>query len=74
MPAQLPPTSLYTYAAELTADEAVAAGATDVHFNQALPVYLENFLGFPVGTAVPTMTTAIMTSTLPPSASGRTTR
>jgi RHS repeat-associated protein len=54
MPAMLPPTSLYTYAAELTADEAVAAGATDVHFNRALPVYLENFLGFPVGTAVPT--------------------
>ena len=54
MPAPLPPSSGYTYAAELSADEAVAAGATDVRFSQALPVYVENFLGFPVGGAVPT--------------------
>jgi RHS repeat-associated protein len=54
MPAPLPPSSGYTYAAELSVDEAVAAGATAVHFNQPLPVYVENFLGFPVGTAVPT--------------------
>ena len=53
MPAVLPPSSGYTYAAELSVDEAVAAGATEVRFNQALPVYVENFLGFPVGTAVP---------------------
>ena len=48
-----PPSSGYTYCAELSLDEAVAAGATEVRFNQALPVYVENFLGFPVGTAVP---------------------
>ncbi|GAC1313447.1 MAG: hypothetical protein NVSMB2_01360 [Chloroflexota bacterium] len=53
MPADLPPTSAYTYAVELTADEAVAAGAASVSFNQPLPFYLENFVGFPVGQPVP---------------------
>jgi RHS repeat-associated protein len=53
MPAQLPPSSGYTYAAELSIDEAIAAGATDVTFSQPLPTYVENFLGFPVGGAVP---------------------
>ena len=53
MPAPLPPTSGYTYAAELSVDEAVAAGAVEVRFSQALPVYVENFLNFPVGAAVP---------------------
>lgn len=54
MPAALPPSSGYTYCVELSADEAVAAGAADVRFSQPLPVYVENFLNFPVGTAVPT--------------------
>ncbi|MGI9341965.1 MAG: PKD domain-containing protein [Gammaproteobacteria bacterium] len=53
MPAPLPPASAYTYAVELSVDEAIAAGATEVRFNQPLPVFVENFLGFPVGTAVP---------------------
>jgi len=53
MPAALPPSSGYTYALELSADEALAAGATMVEFSQPLPFYVENFLGFPVGTAVP---------------------
>lgn len=53
MPASLPPSSGYTYAAELSVDEAIAADATEVHFSQSLPVYIENFLGVPVGTAVP---------------------
>ena len=53
MPAPLPPSSGYTYAAELSLDEAVAAGATDVRFSRALPVYIENFLGFPVGGIAP---------------------
>jgi len=53
MPASLPPSSGYTYAAEFSVDEAIAAGATEVRFSQALPVYVENFLGFPVGGAVP---------------------
>jgi RHS repeat-associated protein len=54
MPAQLPPTSAYTYCVELSADEAVAAGATTVEFDQPLPFYVENFLGMPVGIQVPT--------------------
>jgi len=54
MPAELPPTSGYTYCVELTADEALAAGATDVTFDKPLYFYVEDFIGFPVGTAVPT--------------------
>jgi RHS repeat-associated protein len=53
MPAELPPTSAYTYAVELSVDEATAVGATQVRFNSPLPLYVENFLGFPVGTDVP---------------------
>jgi RHS repeat-associated protein len=53
MPAELPPTSAYTYAVELSADEALAASATQVRFSQPVPFYLENFLGFPVGMKVP---------------------
>ena len=54
MPAALPANSGYTYAVELSVDEAVAAGATEVRFNQPVPFYLENFIGFPVGVVVPT--------------------
>jgi RHS repeat-associated protein len=53
MPAALPATSGYTYAVEFSADEALAAGATKVTFSQAVPTYLENFLGMPVGAVVP---------------------
>ena len=53
MPATLPPTSGYTYAVELSVDEAMTAGALGVEFNQPLPFYVENFLGFPVGAIVP---------------------
>ncbi len=53
MPAPLPPSSGYTYALEYGVDEALAAGAGDVRFSQALFHYVENFLNFPVGTAVP---------------------
>ena len=34
MPAQLPPTSGYTYAVDLTVDEAMASGASDVSFDK----------------------------------------
>jgi len=54
MPGNLPPTSGYTYAVELSADEAIAAGAVEVQFSQFLPFYLDNFIGFPVGGIVPT--------------------
>lgn len=53
MPAGLPPSSGYTYAVDYGVDEAVAAGAREVRFSQPVIHYLENFLGFPVGTAVP---------------------
>ena len=53
MPADLPPTSGYTYATELSVDAAVAAEATDVRFNKPVVFYVENFLGFPVGMDVP---------------------
>ena len=53
MPAELPPTSAYTYAVELSVDEAMAAGASDVRFSAPLPFYVENFLGFPIGMDVP---------------------
>src|SRR5262249_22902999 len=53
MPAALPPTSAYTYAVELSADEAVAAGAAGLQFTQAVILYVENFLHFPVGESVP---------------------
>jgi len=53
MPAVLPPTSAYTYAVELSVDEAIAAGAKTVQFNQPIPFYVDNFLNFPVGIQVP---------------------
>ncbi|MEO8134314.1 MAG: hypothetical protein ABI831_10085, partial [Betaproteobacteria bacterium] len=53
MPGALPAASGYTYAVELSADEALGAGATSIQFNQPLPFYVENFLGFPVGSLVP---------------------
>lgn len=53
MPAPLPPNSAYTYAVELSLDEAVAAGAKDVRFSQPVYHYVENFLDFPVGSPVP---------------------
>ncbi|HZZ85961.1 MAG TPA: hypothetical protein VFE30_15605 [Anaeromyxobacteraceae bacterium] len=54
MPGELPPTSGFTYAVELGVDEATIAGATAVQFNQPIPFYVDNFLHFPVGGAVPT--------------------
>ena len=53
MPGELPLHSAYTYAVELSVDEALAAGAQSVQFNQPVMVYVDNFLGFPVGAAIP---------------------
>jgi RHS repeat-associated protein len=53
MPGDLPGTSAYTYAVELSADEEQAAGATGVTFSQSASFYVENFLNFPVGTISP---------------------
>jgi hypothetical protein len=53
MPAPLPPNSAYTYCIELSADAADAAEADTVVFSQPVSFYLENFIGFRTGTAVP---------------------
>ncbi|WP_028062594.1 RHS repeat-associated core domain-containing protein [Solirubrobacter soli] len=54
MPGSLPANSGYTYAAEFSVDAALAAGATQVDFDKPLINYTENFIGAPVGSAVPT--------------------
>ena len=53
MPAILPPTSQYTYAVNVTADEATTAGATAIVLNKPAAVYVDNFLQIPVGSRVP---------------------
>ena len=53
MPGPLPASSGYTYAVELSVDEAITAGATTVTFNQPVNFYVDNFLDFPVGQIVP---------------------
>ena len=50
MPGQLPPASGYTYAVELSADE---AQGQNVQFSKPVVTYVENFLNFPVGGIVP---------------------
>jgi hypothetical protein len=45
-------TSLHSYAFEVNADEAVSRGAS-LEFSEALPFYVDNFFGFPVGAIVP---------------------
>jgi RHS repeat-associated protein len=54
MPGPLPPTSGYTYAVEIGADEAnVSVAGKEVLFSQPVYFYVENFLGFPTGIQVP---------------------
>jgi RHS repeat-associated protein len=53
MVGDLPPTSGYTYAVEISADQALAQGADTVNFNQPVYYYLDNYRGFPVGGIVP---------------------
>ena len=53
MPAELPPSSLYTYAVDFSVDEALDVGATGVVFDQPVISYTENFIGLPVGSNVP---------------------
>ncbi|CAK8723016.1 hypothetical protein GKODMF_14590 [Candidatus Electrothrix gigas] len=48
MPAVLPPNSAYTYCTELSVD-----GAARVRFEKPVTVWVDNFLGFEVGEAVP---------------------
>jgi RHS repeat-associated protein len=53
MPGDLPASSGYTYAVDLSVDEANSAGATGVRFDKPLINYTQNFIGAPVGSAVP---------------------
>ncbi|MBN1407519.1 MAG: hypothetical protein JW956_07015, partial [Calditrichaceae bacterium] len=53
MPANLPDNIAYTYCVELSVDEAVAMNAEKVEFDSPVYVYVDNFLGFPVGLDVP---------------------
>jgi RHS repeat-associated protein len=53
MPGQLPPASAYTYALELSIDEAVEQGARSVTFDKPVVFYSDNFLEFPVGVHIP---------------------
>ncbi|MBK8010736.1 MAG: hypothetical protein IPK13_05260 [Deltaproteobacteria bacterium] len=53
MPAPLPSTTVYTYAVELSVDEAIDAGAVSVQFGAPVPVYVDNFLNASVGETVP---------------------
>ena len=53
MPGELPPASAYTYAVDLSVDEAEAVGAREVRFDRPVVLYVDNFLGFPVGDPVP---------------------
>jgi RHS repeat-associated protein len=53
MPGELPTASGYTYAVELSVDQAVDAGAATVTFDRPVASYVDNFLDFPAGNAVP---------------------
>ncbi|WP_223641673.1 RHS repeat-associated core domain-containing protein [Corallococcus sp. EGB] len=53
MPGVLPSTSGYTYAVELSVDEALETGATEVRFSPPVQGYVDNFLAFPAGLVVP---------------------
>jgi RHS repeat-associated protein len=53
MPGELPPATAYTYAVELSVDEAMTVGARAVRFSQPVSFYVENFLDMPTGSIVP---------------------
>lgn len=53
MPGELPSSVGYTWAADFSADEALALGARHVRFDRPVHAYTTNFIGAPVGTAVP---------------------
>ncbi len=53
MPAQLPANTAYTYAFEVSIDEAIAAGAKRVDLSGDLPLYVDNFVTVPPGNRIP---------------------
>lgn len=54
LPAPLPQGTGVAYAVEFTVQQAANAGATTVEFSQPITQYVENFLGLPVGSSLPT--------------------
>ena len=73
MPADLPPTTAYTYAVDLSIDEANGEPFT---FSQPVLFYLDNFIGFPAGdgtnpTEVPSGYYDLTKAQWVPSASGQ---
>lgn len=52
MVADLPATTAYTYALDLSVDEALARDAVATRFSQDIYLYVENFIGFPVGSPI----------------------
>jgi RHS repeat-associated protein len=71
MPGELPPSSAYTYAMEMSVDEAIAAGATTVLFTKPVSIYVENFIGFPVGGIVPVASYDLTRAVWSPETNGR---
>ncbi len=53
MPAELPAFTNYNYAIEYFVDEAAERRAVSVEFNQPVIGYVDNFLEWPVGAAIP---------------------
>jgi hypothetical protein len=53
MPAELPINTGYTYAVELSIDEAESQGVKTINFDKPVINYVDNFIGFPVGGIVP---------------------
>lgn len=54
MPGELPTASAYTYAVEITAEEARRKiDGRDILFDREVFVWVDNFLGFPTGSSVP---------------------
>lgn len=56
MPAELPPSSAYTYAIDITPDESqgIKVNGRDTILSAPVSIYIDNFLSFPIGTPVPT--------------------
>ena len=53
MPGTLPATTAFTYAIELSVDEADAIGATTVRFSKPVAFHVDNFLNFVSGAPIP---------------------
>lgn len=53
MPAEMPSHIAYTFAANYVIDEAEAKGAKGIFFSQPIYSYVDDFIGFPTGSAVP---------------------